>query len=76
MNTPEDRIADLIADYENGRAADVATYRRRQADHANDAGPQQQAAAACDCLEERGIEALSVDGADPGRDPRGLVNEG
>jgi hypothetical protein len=37
----QDRITDLVVDYENGRRADIATYRRRRAGRTDKGGPQQ-----------------------------------
>lgn len=53
----------------------IASYRRRPADALGDAGPQQQAAANWQALEEAGYEVLSVDGVELGRDPRELLDE-
>jgi hypothetical protein len=67
-------LAIAMADTETG-APRVATYRRVAQQPEADQGPQQQVAAAWDYLEERGLEILSIDGAEFGRDPRELLDE-
>lgn len=85
--TWQDELASIMIGHEtatrNARAADereaqaprTVSYRRRSTSPLDEAGPQQQAAAAWEHLDRLGHQVLSVDGAELGRDPEELLDE-
>lgn len=69
------KMADILAAFESEeRTARAATYARRPSKDSDQAGPQQQAAAAWDVAESLGVEVVAIDGAELGQDPHEIID--